>query len=73
MERKLTKQEVIDAFVFEGKKVRRTYGLYNYPARDGVFSKSIDEIERFYMWANIVDVKINGDIIDLIGTQNEIF
>lgn len=65
----MTKQEVIKAFL-HGKKVRKTSGIWNYPQRDGVFVKSVEEIEKFYSWACKVDVSENENgIIDLIGAS----
>ena len=65
----MTKQEVIKAFL-NGKKVRKTSGIWNYPQRDGVFVKSVEEIEKFYSWACKVDVSENeNNIIDLKGAS----
>lgn len=65
----MTKQEVIKAFL-NGKKVRKTSGIWNYPQRDGVFVKSVEEIEKFYSWASVVDIIGNENgIIDLRGAS----
>lgn len=65
----MTKQEVIKAFL-NGKKVRKTSGIWNYPQRDGVFVKSVEEIEKFYSLACKVDVSENENgIIDLRGAS----
>lgn len=65
----MTKQEVIGAFK-KGEKVRLTSGIWNYPERDGKFAKNIEEIEKFYSWASVVDVIGNKNgIIDLRGAS----
>lgn len=66
----MNEAEVIKAFE-NGAKVRKTSGIWNYPERDGVFVKSVEEIERFYDWACKVDAKENeSGIIDLIGASS---
>lgn len=66
----MTKEEVIQLFN-EGKTIRLTSGIWNYPERDGKIAKSVEEIERFYSWAYKVDAKngANG-IIDLRGASS---
>ena len=65
----MAKQEVIEAFK-KGAKVRLTSGIWNYPQRDGKIAKSIEEIEKFYSWACVVDVIVNENgIIDLKGAS----
>lgn len=65
----MTKAEVIELFK-KGEKIRLTSGIWNYPQRDGVFVKSVEEIEKFYSWACKVDVSENENgIIDLIGAS----
>ena len=65
----MTKQEVIKAFL-NGKKVRTTSGIWNYPQRNGVFVKSVEEIEKFYSWACKVDARENEHgTIDLRGAS----
>lgn len=65
----MTKQEVIEAFK-KGAKVRLTSGIWNYTQRDGKITKSIEEIEKFYSGACVVDVIVNENgIIDLKGAS----
>ena len=66
----MTEAEAIKAFE-DGKQIRLTRGIWNYPQRDGVFVKSFEEIEKFYSWACAVDVQEgeNG-IIDLRGASS---
>lgn len=65
----MAKQEVIKAFL-KGKRVRITSGIWNVPKRDGVIAKSVEEIEKFYSWAQAVEVRENeSGIIDLIGAS----
>ena len=50
--------------------MRLTSGIWNYPQRDGKIAKSIEEIEKFYSWACVVDVIVNENgIIDLKGAS----
>lgn len=62
----MAKQEVIKAFL-NGEKVRITSGIWNVPKRDGVIAKSVEEIEKVYSWAQVVEVREDeSGIIDLI-------
>ena len=63
----MTKQEVIEAFN-QGRTIRITSGIWNYPQRDGRLVKSVEEIEKFYSWASAVDI-IENNIIDLKGAS----
>lgn len=65
----MTKQEVIEAFN-QGRTIRITSGIWNYPKRDGRLAKSVEEIEKFYSWASVVDIIGNeNNIIDLKGAS----
>lgn len=67
----LSKEEIIQAFK-EGKKIRLTCGIWNEPNKHGKRAISVEDIERFYSWAYLVDV-YNGfnEIIDydLVGAS----
>ena len=63
----MTKQEVIEAFN-QGRTIRITSGIWNSPQRDGKLAKSVEEIEKFYSWASVVDI-IENNIIDLKGAS----
>ena len=66
----MTKAEAIKAFE-NGKQIRLTRGLWNFPQRDGKMAKSIEEIEKFYSWACAVDVRESEyGIIDLRGASS---
>ena len=65
----MTKQEVIEAFN-QGRTIRITSGIWNSPQRDGKLVKSVEEIEKFYSWASVVDIIENeNNIIDLKGAS----
>lgn len=65
----MTKLEAITLFN-EGKTIRLTGGIWNNPKKDGKIAKSVDEIEDFFSWAYVVDLKnIEKDIIDLQGAS----
>ena len=65
----MTKQEVIEAFN-QGRTIRITSGIWNSPQRDGKLAKSVEEIEKFYSWACVLDVIVNENgIIDLKGAS----
>lgn len=66
----MAKDEVINRFN-SGTKVRLTKGLWNFPKRDGKFAQSVEDIEKFYSWANAVDAREDDNgIIDLRGASH---
>lgn len=66
----MMKEEIINQFN-RGTKVRLTSGIWNVPKRDGKFAQSVEDIEKFYSWANAVDVRVDDiGIIDLIGATH---
>lgn len=69
---KLSKQEIIKELQ-SGKVIRITSGMWNSPTKNGKIANNVDDIERLYRWASLVDVYescSNGVDYDLIGCSS---
>lgn len=67
----LTKKEIIEEFN-NGKVIRKTCGVWNNPEKDGTIVKSVEQIERLYNWAYLVEVYKGtsaGVDYDLVGAS----